>query len=429
MRAALTQVPPIVLEHDPEVAAAIGKEMERQQQSLILIASENYASRPVLEASGTVLTNKYAEGYPARRYYGGCEFVDMAESIAIERAKKLFGAEHANVQAHSGTQANMAAYAALVQPGDTVMGMRLDQGGHLSHGSPVNFSGKQYTFVAYGVERETELIDFAEVERLAREHRPRVIVAGYTAYSRTVDFPRFRAIADDVGATLVVDMAHIAGLIAGGAHPSPLPHAQLVTSTTHKTLRGPRGAFILSTQELARDVDRAVFPLIQGGPFMHVIAAKAICFGEALQPEFGAYARRVVENARALADTLRQEGLRIVSGGTDTHLFLVDLTPMQLTGKDAEEALSWVNIHVNRNAIPYDPNPPRVASGLRIGTPALSSRGMGPQEMVRIGKAILRALGNIGDPGVTREVRDEVADLTARFPVPGITADMGYPLE
>ena len=428
MRAALSQVPPVILEHDPEVAAAIGKEMERQQHSLILIASENYASRPVLEASGTVLTNKYAEGYPARRYYGGCEFVDMAESIAIERAKKLFGAEHANVQPHSGTQANMAAYAALIQPGDTVMGMRLDQGGHLSHGSPVNFSGKTYNFVAYGLDRETELIDFAEVEALAREHRPKVIVAGYTAYSRTVDFPRFRAIADEVDAILMVDMAHIAGLVAGGAHPSPLPHAQLVTSTTHKTLRGPRGALILSTNDLARDVDRAVFPRSQGGPFMHIIAAKAVCFGEALQPEFAQYARRIVENTRTLAETLSQGGLRIVSGGTDTHLFLVDLTPMDLTGKEAEEALGWVNIHLNRNAIPYDTKPARVTSGLRIGTAALSSRGMGPEEMQRIGAAIIRTLGNIKDGAVEREIRDEVADITSRFQVPGITADLGYPL-
>ena len=428
MRAALAQVPSVVLDHDPEVAAAIGKEMERQQFSLILIASENYPSRPVLEASGSVLTNKYAEGYPARRYYGGCEFVDMAESIAIERAKKLFGATHANVQPHSGTQANMAAYTSLVQPGDTVMGMRLDQGGHLSHGSPVNFSGKQYNVVAYGVERESELIDFAEVEALAKEHRPKVIVAGYTAYSRTVDFPRFRAIADEVGAILMVDMAHIAGLVAGGAHPSPLPHAHVVTSTTHKTLRGPRGALILSTAELARGVDRAVFPQTQGGPFMHVIAAKAICFGEALQPEFAQYAQRIVENARTLAETLRQGGLRIVSGGTDNHLFLVDLTPMDLSGKDAEDALGWVNIHVNRNAIPYDTKPARVASGLRIGTAALSSRGMGPAEMERIGSAILRTLGNLKDSATEREVRDEVADLASKFPVPGITADMGYPM-
>ena len=429
MRAAVSQVPSTILEHDVEVAAAIGKEMERQQSSLILIASENYPSRPVLEASGSVLTNKYAEGYPGRRYYGGCEFVDMAESIAIERAKKLFGAEHANVQPHSGTQANMAAYAAQLEPGDTVMGMRLDQGGHLSHGSPVNFSGRLYNFVAYGVDRETELINFAEVEGLAKEHRPKVIVAGFTAYSRTVDFPRFREIADSVGATLMVDMAHIAGLIAGGAHPSPLPHAQVVTSTTHKTLRGPRAAFILSTGELGQAVDRAVFPRSQGGPFMHIIAAKAIAFGEALQPDFAKYAERVVENARALAKTLADGGLRIVSGGTDTHLFLVDLTPLDLTGRKAEEALGWVNIHVNRNAIPYDEKPPRVTSGLRIGTAALTSRGMGPEEMAQIGKLILRVLESPENPGVAHQLRDEVANITVRFPVPGITAEMGYPFQ
>jgi glycine hydroxymethyltransferase len=429
MRAALSQVPQVILERDPEVAAAIGKEMERQQSSLILIASENYASRPILEASGSVLTNKYAEGYPGRRYYGGCEFVDMAESIAIERAKKLFGAQHANVQPHSGTQANMAAYAGLIQPGDTVMGMRLDQGGHLSHGSPVNFSGKQYKVVAYGLDRGTELIDYDQVEGLAKEHRPKVIVAGYTAYSRTVDFPRFRAIADEVGAILMVDMAHIAGLVAGGAHPSPLPHAQVVTSTTHKTLRGPRGAIILSTQELAQSLDRAVFPLNQGGPFMHVIAAKAICFGEALHPSFSQYASRVVENTRVLAESLTLGGLRIVSGGTDTHLFLVDLTAMNVTGQKAEEALGWVNIHVNRNAIPYDPKPPRVTSGLRIGTAALTSRGMGPEEMRRIGTYIVQTLGNIGERVVEAEIRSGVSELSASFPVPGITADLGYPFE
>lgn len=429
MRAALSQVPPLILERDPEVAAAIGKEMERQQSSLILIASENYASRPILEASGTVLTNKYAEGYPGRRYYGGCEFVDMAESIAIERAKKLFGAEHANVQPHSGTQANMAAYAGLIQPGDTVMGMRLDQGGHLSHGSPVNFSGKQYKVVAYGLDRETELIDYDHVEELAKEHQPKVIVAGYTAYSRIVDFPRFRAIADEVGAILMVDMAHIAGLVAGGAHPSPLPHAQVVTSTTHKTLRGPRGAIILSTEELAQPLDRAVFPQSQGGPFMHIVAAKAICFGEALDPAFPRYAARIVENTQVLAESLALGGLRIVSGGTDNHLFLVDLTPMGVTGQKAEEALGWVNIHVNRNAIPYDPKPPRVTSGLRIGTAALSSRGMGPEEMRRIGAFIVRTLSNIGDRAIEVDTRSGVSELSGSFPVPGITTEMGYPLK
>ena len=424
-----TTAPAAVLERDPEVAAAIQREMDRQQRSLNLIASENYASRPVLDTSGTVLTNKYAEGYPGRRYYGGCDFVDVAETIAIDRAKRLFGADHANVQPHSGTQANQAAYAALLQPGDTVMGLRLDQGGHLSHGSPVNFSGKTYNFVAYGVDRESELIDFDEVERLAREHRPKAILAGYTAYARTVDFARFRAIADEVGATFIVDIAHIAGLVAGGAHPSPFPHAQLVTTTTHKTLRGPRGAMILSNADQATAVDRAVFPNNQGGPFMHVIAAKAVCFGEALDPRFAQYATRVVENARVLAHVLAAAGLRIVSGGTDTHLFLLDVTPMELTGRQAEETLGAVGIYLNRNAIPYDTRPPRVTSGVRVGTAALTTRGMGPEEIATVGRLIVRALSNRGDDGVAREVSDEVAQLAGRFPVPGITCDMGYPFE
>ncbi|MBI4337836.1 MAG: serine hydroxymethyltransferase [Chloroflexi bacterium] len=420
------QVPPALMQ-DPEVAEAVRQEMARQQSAIILIASENYTSRAVLEAAGSVMTNKYAEGYPGRRYYGGCEFVDVVERLAIERAKQLFKAEHANVQPHSGTQANMAAYAAFLEHGDTVMGMRLDMGGHLSHGSPVNFSGKLYKFVAYGVDRETELIDFAEVERLAKEYRPKIIVAGYTAYSRTIDFARFRQIADSVGALLMVDMAHIAGLIAGGAHPSPVPHAQVVTSTTHKTLRGPRAAFILSTQEHAQAVDRAVFPQSQGGPFMHIIAAKAVCFGEALRPEFAQYAHRIVENARALAEAFRQGGMRIVSGGTDNHLFLVDLTPLGLTGRQAEEALGKVGIYVNRNAIPYDPKPPRVASGLRVGTPSVTSRGMGPDEMRRIGALISRLLHHPDDAAVARQVQEEVADITSRFPVPGVTADHGWP--
>ena len=429
MSTAPATVPTSILERDPEVADAIRKEMDRQQRTLNLIASENYASRPVLETAGTPLTNKYAEGYPGRRYYSGCEFVDIAESLAMQRAERLFGAEHANVQPHSGSGANMAAYAALVEPGDTILGMRLDHGGHLSHGSPVNFSGKTYAFVAYGVDRETELIDFTQVAELARQHRPKLILAGYTAYSRQVDFARFRSVADEVGALLVVDMAHIAGLIAAGVHPSPLPHAQVVTSTTHKTLRGPRGAMILSTAELAPAVDRAVFPQGQGGPFMHVIAAKAVAFGEALDPRFKQYAERVVENARTLAETLAKGGLRIVSGGTETHLFLVDLTPMELTGRQAEETLSAVDIYVNRNAIPYDEKPPRVASGVRLGTAALSSRGMGPEEMRTIGRLVVRALSNLGDAAVAREVRDEVAGLTGRFPVPGITAEMGYPFQ
>ena len=420
-------VPAAIQRQDPELAAAIQQEMRRQQESIILIASENYASRAVLEASGSVLTNKYAEGYPGRRYYGGCEFVDIAENLAIERAKRLFGAEHANVQPHSGTQANMAAYFAMLQPGDTLMGMRLDQGGHLSHGSPVNFTGKLYKIVGYGVDRDTERIDFAEVERLAKEHRPKVIVAGYTAYPRTIDFARFRSIADEVGATLMVDMAHIAGLIAGGAHPSPLPHAQIVTSTTHKSLRGPRAAFILSTEALSRDIDRGVFPQAQGGPFMNVIAAKAVCFQEALDPGFKQYAHRIVENARVIAATLQKGGMRIVSGGTDNHLLLVDLTKMDITGRQAEEALGRANIHLNRNAIPYDTKPPRVTSGLRIGTPAVTSRGMGPKEMEAIGNAIVDVLTHMRDPEVEAKTRRTMMELASAFPVPGITSDAGWP--
>ena len=354
MRTVPIEIPNLLIERDPEVAAAVGKEMERQQFSIVLIASENFPSKPILEATGTVLTNKYAEGYPNRRYYGGCEFVDMAENIAIERAKKLFGSEHANVQPHSGTQANMAALSALLKPGETLMGMRLDQGGHLSHGSPVNFSGGLYNVVSYGVSKETELIDFDEVQKVAKENRPKVIICGFTAYSRTVDFPRFRKIADEVGATLLADIAHISGLVAGGEHPSPVTHAHVVTSTSHKTLRGPRGAFILSDGSLGRDIDRGVFPRTQGGPFMHVIAGKAICFGEALRPEFSVYAHQVVENSQTLAGVLSKGGMRLISGGTDTHMFLVDLTPLNLSGLEAEQALERVNIFVNRNNIPYD---------------------------------------------------------------------------
>jgi glycine hydroxymethyltransferase len=421
--------PQILQDKDPEIAQAIKNEIGRQQNSLVLIASENHASQAVMDASATVLSNKYAEGYPGKRYYGGCEFVDVVETIAIDRVKKLFGAEHANVQAHSGTQANMAAYTALIQPGDTIMGMRLDHGGHLSHGSPVSFTGKTYNIVSYGVDPETELIDFNQVEELAKEHRPKVIVAGFSAYARVVDWARFREIADSVDATLLVDMAHIAGLIAGGAHPSPVPHAQMVTSTTHKSLRGPRGAFILTTAENQQAIDRSVFPVNQGGPFMAAIAAKAVCFGEALQPGFSLYAARVVENAQKLAATLVEGGLRIVTGGTDTHLFLVDLTSMELTGRDAEEAMSAVGIYVNRNTIPNDKKSARVTSGLRIGTPALTTRGMGPEEMETVGKLIIRTVTNIGDEAVAKEVKDEVAKLTGRFPVPGITTDNAWPLQ
>ena len=405
---------------DPAVASAIAKEDQRQRDSLVLIASENYASRAVLEAQATTMNNKYAEGYPGLRYYGGCQYVDVVETLAIDRAKELFGAEHANVQPHSGAQANMSSYFSSLEPGDTVMGMRLDQGGHLTHGSPVNFSGKLYNFVAYGVSQETETIDYDDVEHLAKEHGPKIIVAGYTAYPRTIDFPRFREIADEVGAVLMVDMAHIAGLIAAGVHPSPVPHAQIVTSTTQKTLRGPRGGMILCQEEFGRNVDRAVFPFSQGGPFMHVIAAKAVCYREASQPEFADYGRQIVANARALAQELAEGGLRIVSGGTDNHLLLVDLTPLGLTGRDAERALEKVNIVSNKNAVPYDPQPPRVTSGLRLGTPALTSRGFGPSEIKKVASLILRRLSNMEDEGMEQVVRDEVAQLTSGFPVPGL---------
>ena len=405
---------------DTKVAQAIEKENQRQRNSIVLIASENYASKAVLEAQATVLNNKYAEGYPGRRYYGGCENVDVVEDLAIERAKRVFGAEHANVQPHSGAQANMAAYFALLNAGDTVMGMRLDQGGHLTHGSPVNFSGKLYNFVGYGVDRETETIDYDEVERLAREHRPKLIVAGYTAYPRLIDFERFRHIADQVSGLLMVDMAHIAGLIAGGAHPSPLPHAHIVTSTTQKTLRGPRGGLILCNLDLARRVDRAVFPFTQGGPFMHTIAAKAICFGEALEPSFAEYANKIVDNARALAGALASGGLRIVSGGTDNHLILVDLRPLGIRGNQAEQVLERASIVVNKNAIPNDPEPPRVASGLRLGTAAVTSRGFGPWEMEKVGAILVKALTSGQDEAALREVKRGAEELAAAFPVPGI---------
>ena len=386
----------------------------------MLIASENYVSHAVAEAQGSHLTNKYAEGYPGRRYYGGCEHVDVAEQLAIDRLKELFGADHANVQPHSGAQANMAAYFAMLEPGDTVLGMKLDQGGHLTHGSPVNFSGKLYSFVSYGVDRETEYIDYQEVERLAREHRPKLIVAGATAYPRIIDFPRFRQIADEVGALLMVDIAHIAGLIAAGVHPSCLPHAQVVTSTTHKTMRGPRGAFILCDEERARSIDRAVFPFSQGGPMMHTIAAKAVAFREALSEEFREYQRNIVANAQTLAVELEAGGLRIVSGGTDNHLMLVDLTPLDTTGKDAEDALGRVHMTVNKNAIPFDPKPPRVTSGLRLGTPAVTSRGFGWKEMSRVASFIIQVLTNPGDEQVEARVRQEVVELTSGFPVPGL---------
>ena len=407
-------------ERDPEVAEAIRQEDDRQRNSVVLIAAENYASKAVLEAQSGVMNNKYAEGYPGRRYYGGCENVDVVETLAIQRAKEIFGADHVNVQPHSGAQANMSAYFAVLEPGDKVMGMALDQGGHLTHGATVNFSGKLYQFIPYGVDRDTETIDYDEVERLALEHEPKLIVAGCSAYSRILDFPRFRTIADRVGALLMVDMAHIAGLVAGGVHPSPWPHAQIITSTTQKSLRGPRGGFILCTRQLARKINSAVFPFTQGGPFMHVIAAKAVCFGEALEPEFAHYASQVVANCRTLAEELSESGLRLVSGGTDNHLLLVDLTSLNITGQDAETALERVGIAANKNAIPFDPRPPRVASGLRLGTPAITSRGFDEKAVKQVAKSIIRVLAGMGDEAVERQVREEVAELTSGFPVPGI---------
>ena len=409
-----------LMDQDPEVAQAIQNEIERQKRTINLIASENYASKAVLEAQGSVLTNKYAEGYPGRRYYGGCEFVDAAEGLAIERAKTLFKAEHANVQPHSGAQANMAAYLSVLSPRDTVMGMSLDQGGHLTHGSPVNFSGKLYNFVPYSVDRELELIDYGELERLAKEHRPALIVTGCSSYSRTIDFLRFRAIADTVDAPLMVDMAHIAGLVAGGVHPSPLPHAQIVTSTTQKSLRGPRGGFVLSTSELARKIDSAVFPNAQGGPLMHVIAAKAVCFGEALTPEFSRYAAQVVANCRTLAQELSEAGLRLVSGGTDNHLVLVDLTPLDITGQAAETALEKVGIVTNKNAIPFDTKPPRVTSGLRLGAPAITSRGFDEKAVKQVAGMIVKVLTNLDNQTVQKEVAGQVKELTSSFIVPGL---------
>ena len=407
-------------ETDPQVAEAIAAEIRRQRENINLIASENYASRAVLEAQGSVMTNKYAEGYPGRRYYGGCEFVDVTESLAINRAKELFGVDHANVQPHSGAQANMAAYFATIQPGEKVMGLSLDHGGHLTHGSPVNFSDKLYEFVPYTVDRELELIDYDELRRLAKEHRPKIIVSGATAYTRTIEFNRFREIADEVDAILMADIAHIAGLVAAGEHPSPVGHAQLVTSTTHKTLRGARGGMILCDKDLARNVDRAVFPNAQGGPLQHVVAAKAVTFGEAMTDDFAAYQRQVRANAVALGEALTDGGLRLVSGGTDNHMVLVDLRPLDVTGRQAEDALGRANIVVNRNAIPYDPKPPRVASGVRLGTAAISSRGFKENDARRVGELILRVLGDIDSDTVQSQVRAEVLDMAPRFPIPGI---------
>jgi len=405
---------------DSEIFEAIEGEQRRQRDGIELVASENYVSQAVLEAQGSVLTNKYAEGYPGHRYYGGCDWVDVAERLAIERAKALFGAEHANVQPHSGSQANLAAYLALLQPGDRIMAMNLAHGGHLTHGSPVNLSGKIFEFVAYGVDRETERLDYEQIEALARERRPRLIVAGATAYSRIIDFARMGQIAQAVGAYFMVDMAHIAGLVAAKLHPDPVPHAQVVTSTTHKTLRGPRGGLILCHKALAKAVDRSIFPGTQGGPLMHIIAAKAVAFKEAMQPDFVDYQRQIVANARALAEEIADQGLRIVSGGTDNHLFLVDLSSVGVTGRDAEEALDDVGITVNKNLIPYDERPPRVTSGIRLGTPAVTTRGFQEDDVRQVGRLVATVVCNIGDEAVCDRVREAVRELCARFPVPGI---------
>ncbi|MEP9370220.1 serine hydroxymethyltransferase [Xanthobacter sp. VNH20] len=411
-------------ESDPEIAAAITAELGRQREEIELIASENIVSRAVLEAQGSVLTNKYAEGYPGKRYYGGCQFVDIAENLAIDRAKKLFGCGFANVQPNSGSQANQAVFFALMQPGDAFLGLNLAAGGHLTHGSPVNMSGKWFTPIAYGVREDDQRIDYEEVAKLADQHKPKVIVAGGSAYPRIIDFAKMRAIADSVGAKLMVDMAHFAGLVAGGAHPSPFPHAHVVTTTTHKTLRGPRGGMILTNDEdLAKKINSAIFPGIQGGPLMHVIAGKAVAFGEALQPSFKIYAKNVVENAKALADTLRGHGFAIVSGGTDTHLMLVDLRPKRLTGKVSEAALGRAHITTNKNGIPFDPEKPFVTSGVRLGTPAGTTRGFGVAEFQQVGHMIAEVLDVLSQKGrdedslVEQAVRGKVAELLARFPI------------
>jgi len=404
-------------EVDPQVASAIDNEVRRQHEGLELIASENFVSEAVLEAMGSVFTNKYAEGYPGKRYYGGCEFTDVVEELARERAKKLFAAEHANVQPHAGSQANMAAYAAVLQPGDTILGLNLAHGGHLTHGHHLNFSGKTYRIVPYGVTKEAEVIDYDDLEKLAEKERPKLIIGGGSAYPRIIDFARMRQIADKVGALYLVDMAHFAGLVAGGVHPSPVPHAQIVTSTTHKTLRGPRAGMILSKQEFAAAIDKAVFPGMQGGPLVHIIAAKAVCFQEAMQPDFRDYARQIVANAKVLADTLAAEGFRIISGGTDTHLMLVDVFSKGMLGSEAEKALGEAAITVNKNAIPFDTNPPLKPSGIRIGTPALTTRGMKEVEMRQIGRWISEALHHRTDAVVLKKIRKQVLDLAETFPL------------
>ncbi len=402
---------------DPEITAAIRNETERQEYCLEFIASENFVSEEVLAAQGSVLTNKYAEGYPSKRYYGGCEFVDVAEELAINRAKELFGAEHANVQAHSGSQANMAVYFAACKPGDTVLGMNLAHGGHLTHGSPVNFSGKLFNIVPYGLDKETGHIDYDEVAKLAKEHKPKLIVVGASAYPRTLDFEAFRQIADQVGAPIMVDMAHIAGLVAAGVHPTPVPHAEYVTTTTHKTLRGPRGGMILCREEFAKKVNSNIFPGIQGGPLMHVIAAKAVAFKEALTPEFKTYAQQVVKNAQALAEELVSRGYNLVSGGTDNHLMLMDFSGSELTGKVAEATLEQAGITVNKNAVPFDTRSPFVTSGIRIGTPASTTRGLKEKDMRQIGAWIDEALQNIENEAVLARIRGEIRELCQQFPL------------
>ena len=402
---------------DPAIAEALSRERRRQEEGLELIASENFVSRAVMEVTGSILTNKYAEGYPGRRYYGGCEFYDEIESLAITRTKKLFGAEHANVQPHSGAQANMAAYFTLLKPGDTVLGMNLAHGGHLTHGHPLSFSGKLYNFISYGVRSDDERIDYDAMADLASQHRPKVIIAGASAYPREIDFGHIAAIAAALDARVIVDMAHIAGLVAAGLHPSPVPHADVVTMTTHKTLRGPRGSVILCRKSLAKEIDRAVFPGVQGGPLMHVIAGKAVCMREAGEPSFVAYQRQIVTNAKRLTEALIRHGLRLVSGGTDTHLILVDVLAHGLTGRQAEEALEVAGITVNKNAIPFDKKPPFVASGIRIGTSAVTTRGMGESEMNTIGELIGRVLARPDDTSVTETVRAEVQKLCRDFPL------------
>jgi glycine hydroxymethyltransferase len=406
-----------LIEVDPEIANAIDNEVRRQHEGLELIASENFVSEAVLEAAGSVFTNKYAEGYPGKRYYGGCEFADVVENLARERVKKLFGAEYANVQPHSGSQANQAAYASVIQPGDTILGLNLAHGGHLTHGHHLNFSGKTYKIVPYGVTKETETIDYDELERIAAQERPKLIIGGGSAYPRIIDFARMREIADKVGALFLVDMAHFAGLVAGGAHPSPVPHAQIVTSTTHKTLRGPRSGMILSRQEFGPAIDKTVFPGMQGGPLVHIMAAKAVCFLEASQPSFKEYARQVVANAKVLAETLAAEGFRIISGGTDTHLMLIDVFAKGMLGSEAEKALGEAAITVNKNAIPFDTNPPMKPSGIRIGTPAVTTRGMKENEMRQIGRWIAEALTNRTDAAELGKIRKQVLGLAEEFPL------------